>query len=77
MLVPNREPCVGVAPQVCYQVKETPDGEYTLFYDEIQGFEYEPGYEYQLTVERTTVPNPRPMHRPLSTAWSRWSARHL
>ncbi len=55
---PNREPCVGVAPQVCYQVKETPDGEYTLFYGEIQGFEYEPGYNYELTVAKTTVPNP-------------------
>ncbi|MCA9869300.1 MAG: META domain-containing protein [Anaerolineae bacterium] len=55
---PNREPCVGVAPQICYQVKDTPDGEYTLFYDEIDGFEYEPGYDYELTVEKTTVPNP-------------------
>lgn len=55
---PNREPCVGVGPQVCLQVKETPDGEYQLFYDNIEGFDYEPGYEYELTVERTTVPNP-------------------
>ena len=55
---PNREPCVGVGPQVCLQVKETADGDYSLFYDNIQGFDYEPGYEYQLTVEKTTVPNP-------------------
>ena len=55
---PNREPCVGVAPQVCFQVKETPEGDYTLFYGDIQGFEFEPGYEYELLVEKTTIPNP-------------------
>ena len=38
--------------------RKTPDDEYTLFYGEIQGFEYEPGYDYELTVEKTTVPNP-------------------
>jgi heat shock protein HslJ len=54
---PNRVPCMGVAPMVCYQVRETPDGEYTLFYDQIAGFEYEPGYEYELLVQRETREN--------------------
>ncbi len=55
---PNQVPCTGVAPQTCLQVKETPDGEYTLFYDSIEGFTYEPGYEYVLSVTREDVPNP-------------------
>lgn len=50
--------CVGVAPQQCLQVKTTPDGEYQLFYDTIQGFEYEEGYEYEIVVSRTEVENP-------------------
>lgn len=56
---PNRVPCTGVAPQACYQVRQSPDAEWTLFYDEIQGFEYEPGFEYELKVlkeTRTNVP---------------------
>lgn len=56
---PNRVPCMGVAPQACYQVKQSPDAEWTLFYDEIQGFEYEPGFEYELKVlkeTKTSVP---------------------
>lgn len=55
---PNRIPCTGVAPQLCYQVKESPEAEYTLFYGTIEGFEYEPGYEYQLTVQKEKVENP-------------------
>jgi heat shock protein HslJ len=43
--------CVGVGPMECLVV----NGEY--FYDEIQGFEYEPGYQYTLQVERTEREN--------------------
>ncbi len=50
--------CVGVAPQQCLQVKTSPDGEYQLFYDTIQGFEFEEGYEYEIIVSRTEVENP-------------------
>lgn len=54
---PNQVPCVGVAPQMCLQVKTSPDAEYTLFYDTIAGFEFEPGFEYELRVERTPRSN--------------------
>ena len=47
---PNREPCVGVAPQVCFQVKETPRA-ITLFYGDIQGLSSSPAYEYELRRE--------------------------
>jgi LysM repeat protein len=50
--------CVGVAPQNCMQVKTSPDHDYTLFYDQIEGFEFEPGYEYELLVLVEPVDNP-------------------
>ncbi len=49
---PNRMPCTGVAPRMCYQVKDSPEAEYKLFYDEIAGFEFEAGYMYELLVQR-------------------------
>jgi len=52
------EDCVGVGPQTCMLIKETPEGEWTLFYDQIEGFEYEEGYAYQLLVNETAVNNP-------------------
>jgi hypothetical protein len=55
---PELVDCVGVGPQKCYQVKTQPGDEYQLFYSPIQGFEYEPGYEYQITVKVETVDNP-------------------
>ncbi len=50
--------CVGAAPQTCMQVKLSPDAEYTLFYDQIDGFEHEPGFEYELSVLVEPVENP-------------------
>lgn len=55
---PTLADCVGVAPQKCMQVKTSPDGEYQLFYDTIQGFDYEEGYDYEITVSRTEIENP-------------------
>ena len=55
---PELVDCVGVAPQTCMQVKMSPDASYTLFYDKINRFDYEPGYEYELLVLVEPVPNP-------------------
>ncbi|MFI9504325.1 DUF4377 domain-containing protein [Nocardia sp. NPDC052566] len=52
------KPCTGVAPMTCLQVKRNPDSEWELFYNQIAGFEYQPGYHYQLEVEETPVANP-------------------
>jgi heat shock protein HslJ len=41
----------------CLLVKESPDAEYSLFYDTIQGFEFEPGFEYELKVLKETREN--------------------
>lgn len=43
---PELEDCVGVAPMKCMVVNDE------LFYDTIAGFDYEPGYEYRLKIER-------------------------
>lgn len=55
---PELVECTGVAPQMCMQVKRAPEEDYTLFYDQIDGFTFEPGYEYELLVEITPVENP-------------------
>lgn len=55
---PVTVPCQGVAPQVCLQVKESPDEAYRLFYNRIEGFDYEPGYNYELRVEVSEIENP-------------------
>ena len=55
---PEKVDCVGVAPQKCYKVREDPSEEWRFFYSEIAGFEYEPGYEYELLVHEIKVENP-------------------
>jgi heat shock protein HslJ len=55
---PELVDCVGVAPQQCLQYKTNPDDDYSLFYDSIDGFNFEPGYEYELSVLVEPVQNP-------------------
>lgn len=55
---PEQKDCVGVAPQTCLLIKFEPEAEWQFFYDAIEGFEYEPGFEYELLVEKTDVENP-------------------
>jgi heat shock protein HslJ len=42
----------------CMQVKNAPEGEWEFFYDQIEGFTYEPGFEYELRVNKVEVANP-------------------
>jgi hypothetical protein len=51
-------PCTAVGPRECMQVRARPDLPWELFYDTIDGFTYEPGYQYELRVARRTIPNP-------------------
>ncbi|MFC1702394.1 META domain-containing protein [Pseudomonadota bacterium] len=56
---PAMEDCVGVGPMTCLLVKQPPDLNYQMFYSAIKGFDYVPGYEYELKVkvnERENVP---------------------
>ncbi|HGN0868048.1 MULTISPECIES: DUF4377 domain-containing protein [Providencia] len=50
--------CVGVAPMKCMKIKEKPTDDWQYFYSSIQGFSYEPGYNYVLEVQQFDVPNP-------------------
>ncbi len=54
----QRGDCVGVAPQKCLYVKMGADTNWTFFYDQIEGFNYEEGYEYVLEVKKVKVENP-------------------
>ena len=55
---PEKVECVGVGPQECYLVKENIDDEWQYFYDQIEGFNWEPGYTYELRVAVHHVENP-------------------
>jgi hypothetical protein len=54
----TKAPCMGVAPRECLQVRESPERPWQLFYGEIIGFRYEPGFEYRLRILEDDVPNP-------------------
>ncbi|MGK7905455.1 MAG: DUF4377 domain-containing protein [Hormoscilla sp.] len=55
---PNLVDCMGVAPQKCMLVREEDEQEFTYFYFGIEGFDYEPGYNYKLRVRKTPIANP-------------------
>jgi len=55
---PELVPCEGEGPMECLQVKESPDAEWGLFYDQIEGFDWEPGFVYELRVKVSPVDNP-------------------
>lgn len=55
---PNLVDCVGAVPQQCLLIKENPDDEWSLFYDQIEGFDFEEGYEYELIVEVQVIDEP-------------------
>jgi hypothetical protein len=55
---PQTADCTGVAPMKCLQVKEKTSESWTNFYSNIEGFTYEPGYEYVLKVKTEKIANP-------------------
>ena len=50
--------CTGVAPMKCLQVKEKETDSWENFYSNIDGFTYEPGFEYVLKVKTEKIENP-------------------
>lgn len=52
----QRAPCVGLFPTECLQVRERADAPWELFYDAIEGFTYEPGFRYVLSVAQRPIP---------------------
>jgi heat shock protein HslJ len=57
-IAPEKKSCTGVAPMECMQVRETPAGQWTLFYSQIEGFDYVAGKSYKVKVKREKVANP-------------------
>jgi heat shock protein HslJ len=56
----SKVPCTGVAPMECLQVKYDKDKDWQLFYDHIEGFNFEKGNRYEIMVTRTKRPEPIP-----------------
>ncbi|MFS8131111.1 MAG: DUF4377 domain-containing protein [Candidatus Dojkabacteria bacterium] len=54
----NKYPCTGSGPMECYKIQYNQKGQFLYFYDQIEGFNYEAGYEYVLLVGKETVINP-------------------
>ncbi|NID11360.1 DUF4377 domain-containing protein [Fibrivirga algicola] len=50
--------CQGFIPQKCLQVKEKDSDNFQYFYNQIQGFTHEEGYEYEVLVIRKDIKNP-------------------
>jgi hypothetical protein len=46
----SKVPCVGVGPMECLEVRQSESATWQLFYSEIEGFDYEPGYVYRIKV---------------------------
>ena len=65
---PETKPCTGVAPQTCLQVRELKyndsgvktqvDKDWTLFYDQIEGFEHNPAERQVIRVKRYEIKHP-------------------
>ncbi|MCW3161137.1 DUF4377 domain-containing protein [Chryseobacterium oryctis] len=50
--------CTGIVRMKCLQIKENASENWSNFYSNIEGFSYEPGYEYVLKVKTENIPNP-------------------
>lgn len=57
-VAPSRVACTGVAPQMCLQVRESAGAAWSLLYEEIAGFDYVPGYLYEIRIKEEAVANP-------------------
>lgn len=57
-VAPYTQECVGMEVRQCMLVKENLDDDWELFYDEIEGFTYEPGFNYSLLVGWREIRNP-------------------
>ncbi len=55
---PHLAECMGVTPQQCIMIKESDDTSWRLFYEQIDGFEYESGYSYMLKTFMTAIEHP-------------------
>lgn len=54
----TKKECTGVAPMQCFQYKTSPDEDWKLLYQPIEGFSYQEGYLYTLRVKTIRITNP-------------------
>jgi hypothetical protein len=53
-----RQSCSGMSAQLCYLTRDVGEADWSYFYDGIDGFEFEWGHSYRLTVIEHTIANP-------------------
>ncbi len=55
----HKAPCTGVAPMECLMAKSSADPSvpYEYFYSTIEGFDWKPGFEYELSITEQTPKN--------------------
>jgi len=58
----SKTECSGVGEMACLQIQKTDsldlNGDWDLFYSQIEGFKYVPGFIYKLKVKETPIENP-------------------
>lgn len=54
----RRGDCSALVPQQCLLIKSGNSHNWTNFYSQIEGFEYEAGFEYIIEVEVENIKNP-------------------
>ncbi|EGD04801.1 hypothetical protein B1M_09627 [Burkholderia sp. TJI49] len=57
-VAPQPVRCTGVAPMACMQVRSSPNEPWSLWYAGIEGFAYQPGYQYTLEIDEYRVAQP-------------------
>lgn len=58
VIASERADCTGVMPMKCLVVKKEGEKDWEFFYNNIEGFNYEPGYEYVIEVRKDAVAMP-------------------
>lgn len=58
IVAPQEVDCVGIGPRKCLRAKKNATDEWRYFYNYIDGFNFEPGYEYVLRVKTEKIANP-------------------
>lgn len=57
-IAPQLQECQGFVLQQCMLVKERPEDDWEFFFEGIEGFTFEPGYDYELVVSWRELENP-------------------
>ncbi|MDX1804250.1 MAG: DUF4377 domain-containing protein [Alcanivorax sp.] len=50
-VAPYPSACIGAGTMACLRVRDTADGNWRVFYGHIDGFDFQPGYDYTLRVK--------------------------